>query len=66
MLLPFGSQSRLDKLLDSLRAHIFMDSQSESAFILKVKEAMYNEFIDQVQKQEVTNDGDENNNKEGQ
>ncbi|KAL7321154.1 hypothetical protein PS15m_000960 [Mucor circinelloides] len=65
MLLPFGSQSRLDKLLDSLRAHIFMDSQSESAFILKVKEAMYNEFIDQVQKQEVTKDGDENNNKEG-
>ncbi|KAL7335488.1 hypothetical protein PS15p_200952 [Mucor circinelloides] len=65
MLLPFGSQSRLDKLLDSLRAHIFMDSQSESAFILKVKEAMYNEFIDLVQKQEVTKDGDENNNKEG-
>ncbi|CAO0789748.1 unnamed protein product [Mucor circinelloides] len=65
MLLPFGSQSRLDKLLDSLRAHIFMDSQSESAFILKVKEAMYNEFIDQVQKQEVANDGDESNNKEG-
>ncbi|GAN02561.1 histone H2A deubiquitinase MYSM1-like [Mucor ambiguus] len=59
MMLPFGSQSRLDKLLDSLRAHIFMNSENENKFILRVKEAVYNDFIDEAHKQEGAND-DEN------
>ncbi|CAO3634592.1 unnamed protein product [Mucor fragilis] len=60
MMLPFGSQSRLDKLLDSLRAHIFMTSENENQFILKVKEAVYNDFVDQAQKQQGANDNDDN------
>lgn len=60
MMLPFGSQSRLDKLLDSLRAHIFMSSENENAFILKVKEAVYNDFIDEAHKLEATKDDGHN------
>ncbi|OAD01377.1 Homeodomain-like DNA binding domain-containing transcription factor [Mucor lusitanicus CBS 277.49] len=60
MMLPFGSQSRLDKLLDSLRAHIFMSSENENAFILKVKEAVYNDFVDKAHKLEATRDDGHN------
>lgn len=65
MLLPFGSQSRLDKLLDSLKAHIFMNNLDESLFIQKVKDAVYNDFIDEKQKQQFLLMNDDDNNKQG-
>lgn len=37
-----------------------MTSENENQFILKVKEAVYNDFVDQAQKQQGANDNDDN------
>jgi hypothetical protein len=46
MLLPFGTQTRLQKLLDSLRAHLFINQQDEETFITSVKDIVMKEFVD--------------------
>ncbi|KAI9366226.1 hypothetical protein BD770DRAFT_355557 [Pilaira anomala] len=45
MLLPFGTQTRLDKLLDSLKAHLFLKQQDEENFIQSVKELVLGKFV---------------------
>lgn len=45
MLLPFGTQSRLDKLLDSLKAHLFINQKDEEIFIEMVKELVLQDFV---------------------
>ncbi|KAI8646016.1 hypothetical protein BD408DRAFT_410986 [Parasitella parasitica] len=63
MLLPYGDQSRLDKLLDSLRAHIFLSSQDESAFLQNVKDAVFDYFINDKQTPMTSNNDNDDNNK---
>lgn len=45
MLSPFSSQTRLEKLLDSLKAHLFIPQQHEEAFIQKVKDLVLRDFV---------------------
>ncbi|KAI8888216.1 hypothetical protein K501DRAFT_291776 [Backusella circina FSU 941] len=49
----FGSQTRLEKLLDSLRAHLFLDIQDEKQFLDQVKELMLSDFIDKKETEEL-------------
>lgn len=63
MLLPFGTQTRLDKLLDSLRAHLFLKQQDEENFIQSVKELVLGKFVTKeeefvVQTEPVTKEED--------
>ncbi|KAI9029000.1 hypothetical protein CLU79DRAFT_737095 [Phycomyces nitens] len=44
MSLPFGHQTRLDKLLDSLRANLFVSSEQETEFLERVRYLMVNVF----------------------
>ncbi|KAL0091751.1 hypothetical protein J3Q64DRAFT_1635044 [Phycomyces blakesleeanus] len=44
MSLPFGHQTRLDKLLDSLRANMFLNAEQETEFLEKVRNLMVNTF----------------------
>ncbi|KAI7863543.1 hypothetical protein BDF14DRAFT_1843235 [Spinellus fusiger] len=44
MLRPFGSQTRLNKLLDSLRANIFLSKKEEDKFLSTVHDLMVNVF----------------------
>lgn len=53
MMQPFGSQTRLEKLLDSLRAHLFLDIQDEKQFLDQVKELMLSHFINQENEREI-------------
>ncbi|KAI9271326.1 hypothetical protein BY458DRAFT_176881 [Sporodiniella umbellata] len=43
MSLGFGSGSRLEKLMDSLRSHVFMKEEQESLFLNQVKEIIEKE-----------------------
>ncbi|GAA5808358.1 hypothetical protein MFLAVUS_001749 [Mucor flavus] len=45
MLLPFSSQTRLEKLLDSLKAHLFLRQQDEETFIQSVKDLVLENFV---------------------
>lgn len=47
MLSEYGSQSRLNKLLNSLRSNIFTDTQQINTFLDSVRTLMLNTFIDQ-------------------
>ncbi|KAI9481410.1 MAG: hypothetical protein EXX96DRAFT_595226 [Benjaminiella poitrasii] len=52
MLSSFGSQTRLEKLLDSLRAHLFVDKEAEQQFLYNVKNLILTEFVeDNIQQQ---------------
>lgn len=46
MMRPFGTQTRLDKLLDSLKAHLFINQTEEELFIEKVKDRVMTDFVD--------------------
>lgn len=46
MMRPFGTQTRLDKLLDSLKAHLFINQTEEGLFIEKVKDKVMTDFVD--------------------
>lgn len=46
MLRPFGTQTRLDKLLDSLKAHLFISQNEEELFIEKVRDLVMTDFVD--------------------
>lgn len=50
MLKPFGEQTRMEKLLDSLRAHLFVSQEDEELFINAVKEIVMKDFVDAVEK----------------
>ncbi|KAI9260062.1 hypothetical protein EDC94DRAFT_611631 [Helicostylum pulchrum] len=45
MLLPFSTQTRLEKLLDSLKAHLFLRQQDEETFIQSVKDLVLENFV---------------------
>jgi protein MYSM1 len=49
MLLSFGSQTRLQKLLDSLKAHLFIHSQDEHVFLETIKNAIIKDFVDKTE-----------------
>lgn len=42
----FGPVSRLDKLLDSLRSHLFMKEEQEKVFLNHVKDYVEKEFME--------------------
>jgi protein MYSM1 len=54
MLLLFGTQTRLQKLLDSLKAHLFINNQDERIFLETVKDAITQDFITETQRLEST------------
>lgn len=54
MLSPFGSQTRLEKLLDSLKAHLFLHQEEEDEFIQKVKALVLTDFVTQDDQQDDT------------
>ncbi|KAI8968245.1 hypothetical protein BDF20DRAFT_895213 [Mycotypha africana] len=45
MLTMYGDQTRLDKLLDSLRVHLYLEPNEEQAFMAKVKDMVEKEFL---------------------
>lgn len=45
MLKPFGTHARIEKLLDSLRAHLFISQEDEELFINAVKEIVMKDFV---------------------
>ncbi|KAI7898016.1 uncharacterized protein BX663DRAFT_462573 [Cokeromyces recurvatus] len=62
MLSDFGSQTRLEKLLDSLRAHLFIEKEDEKQFIDNVRHLILNDFIDEQQQREKINHSENVNN----
>ncbi|KAG0748844.1 hypothetical protein G6F57_000640 [Rhizopus arrhizus] len=50
---PFGTSTRLEKLLDSLRTHLFIKAEQEAQFIDKVKELVEKEFMKSETNQNV-------------
>lgn len=42
---PFKAQTRLDKLLDSLRSNVFLPVEETSKFLDQVRQLMTREFI---------------------
>ncbi|KAG2233678.1 hypothetical protein INT48_009422 [Thamnidium elegans] len=54
MLLPFSTQTRLDKLLDSLKAHLFLRQQDEETFIQSVKDLVLANFVPKEPIQDCT------------
>ncbi|KAG1152930.1 hypothetical protein G6F38_000098 [Rhizopus arrhizus] len=56
MTLSFGNMSRLDKLLSSLRVHLYMDPESCERFLENVKNMVQEHFITQQTVQPVSTD----------
>lgn len=56
MTLSFGNMSRLDKLLSSLRVHLYMDPESCERFLENVKNMVQEHFITQQAVQPVSTD----------
>jgi hypothetical protein len=45
MMLYFGQMSRLDKLIQSLKAHLFMDPENNELFLNNVRNMIQDYFI---------------------
>lgn len=50
----FGERTRLEKLLDSLRVHLFMGKEQEVQFLETVKQAVIKDFVDEEQPQQTS------------
>ncbi|KAI8377269.1 hypothetical protein BD560DRAFT_453555 [Blakeslea trispora] len=46
MIDSFGTQTRLGKLLDSLRAHLFINKEDEEQFLTTIKNVIMEKFVD--------------------
>lgn len=42
----FGQQTRLEKLLNSLRTHLFLEKEQETKFLESVKQLVLDDFVD--------------------
>lgn len=64
----FGDSTRLEKLLYSLRAHLFIHEEQETAFLDQVKDMIEKNFMDTTTSNTTTptdivhNDNSNNNN----
>lgn len=54
MLLIFGAQTRLEKLLDSLKIHLFINEQDEHVFLETVRHAIMSDFVNEATRSEST------------
>ena len=46
MMDSFGTQTRMGKLLDSLRAHLFISKEDEDHFLTTIKDVIMEKFVD--------------------
>ncbi|KAI8365060.1 hypothetical protein EDC96DRAFT_553451 [Choanephora cucurbitarum] len=50
MMDSFGTQTRMGKLLDSLRAHLFISKEDEDHFLTTIKDVIMEKFVDNKEK----------------